>query len=110
MLSNLHTQLHFVRAIQAVDTTGVEPLRAIRDETVEGMNEQRISLETLKGILDKEELAGFRRRPRRLRNGEAGDGMADEGREEEKLVEAVTRERRERGYYLVHKGNAKGAE
>lgn len=110
MLSTLHTQLHFVRAIQAVDTTGVEPLRAIRDETVEGMNEHKISLETLEGILEREELAGFRKRPRRVRSGEVGEGKADEGREEEKLVEAATRERRERGYYLVHKGNAKGAE
>src|SRR3954454_3409908 len=33
MLKTLHSQLHFVRDIQSVDTEGVEPLQSIRDET-----------------------------------------------------------------------------
>ncbi|KAF3931238.1 hypothetical protein ABW19_dt0206026 [Dactylella cylindrospora] len=35
MLNDLHDQLHFVNAIREVDTTGVEPLVAIRDEVGE---------------------------------------------------------------------------
>ena len=39
MLSTLSSQLHFVKDIQSVDTTGVEPLRSLRDETAEGEKE-----------------------------------------------------------------------
>ncbi|KAF7551849.1 hypothetical protein G7046_g7588 [Stylonectria norvegica] len=35
MIATLQSQLQFVRAVQGVDTRGVEPLRAIRDETDE---------------------------------------------------------------------------
>ncbi|PSS00522.1 hypothetical protein BD289DRAFT_450298 [Coniella lustricola] len=112
MLETLHTQLHFVRAIQAVDTSGVAPLRAIRDETCAGQEENTITLDTLRGVLGQEEAMGFRKRPRRVPTSGALNGQdgADEGKLEEALVEAATRDRRERGYYLVHKGSAKGAE
>jgi Asp-tRNA(Asn)/Glu-tRNA(Gln) amidotransferase C subunit len=46
MLDTLAAQLHFVGKIQEVDTTGVEPLRAIRDETVGAEEEQTITLAT----------------------------------------------------------------
>ncbi|ORY64367.1 uncharacterized protein BCR38DRAFT_485526 [Pseudomassariella vexata] len=69
MLSTLRSQLHFVRAIQSVDTTGVEPLRAIRDETAEGRREQTIGLDTLKDALASEDVVGHARRPRRRRGG-----------------------------------------
>ncbi|KAI0900929.1 hypothetical protein F4806DRAFT_174915 [Annulohypoxylon nitens] len=67
MLSTLESQLQFVRAIREVDTTGVEPLRAIRDETAQGMREQTISLDQLKEALAKEDVVGHARRPRRRR-------------------------------------------
>ncbi|KAI2632030.1 hypothetical protein GGR54DRAFT_14381 [Hypoxylon sp. NC1633] len=67
MLSVLESQLHFVRAIREVDTVGVDPLRAIRDETTQGMHEQTIGLEQLKDELAREDVIGHARRPRRRR-------------------------------------------
>ena len=68
MLMTLESQIHFVKEIQKVDTTGVEPLRAIRDETAEGIEEQTITLADLKEHLDAEEVVGrngrIKRRPR----------------------------------------------
>ncbi|RAR08408.1 aspartyl glutamyl-trna(asn gln) c subunit [Stemphylium lycopersici] len=58
MLDTLAAQLHFVGKIQEVDTTGVKPLRAIRDETAAAEEEQTITLETLKDALDKETVVG----------------------------------------------------
>ncbi|OTB05329.1 hypothetical protein M426DRAFT_138400 [Hypoxylon sp. CI-4A] len=72
MLSTLQSQLHFVHAVREVDTTGVEPLRAIRDETAEGIQEQTIGLEQLKDALANEEIVGHARRPRRRRGGLVG--------------------------------------
>ncbi len=67
MIATLQSQLHFVRAIQRVDTTGVEPLQAIRDETKEGREEATVSLKDLKDILAKETLVGHYKRPRRVK-------------------------------------------
>ena len=67
LLTTLRTQLHFVRSIQSVDTTGVAPLAAIRDETARGRREQTIGLETLREALANEEVVGHSRRPRRRR-------------------------------------------
>jgi hypothetical protein len=68
MLKTLESQIHFVREIQKVDTTGVEPLRAIRDESAEGIEEQTITLADLQEHLDAEEVVGrngrIKRRPR----------------------------------------------
>lgn len=68
MLRTLESQIHFVKEIQKVDTTGVEPLRAIRDESVEGIEEQTITLADLQEYLDAEEVVGrngrIRRRPK----------------------------------------------
>lgn len=58
MLDTLAAQLHFVGEIQQVDTTGVKPLRAIRDETLEAEEEQTIILDTLKDALAKEKVIG----------------------------------------------------
>ncbi|KAF2497828.1 hypothetical protein BU16DRAFT_326346 [Lophium mytilinum] len=58
MLDTLSSQLHFVREIQEVDTKGVEPLRAIRDETSAAEKEQEINLDTLKDALAKEDVIG----------------------------------------------------
>lgn len=58
MLNTLSAQLHFVGEIQQVDTAGVKPLRAIRDETVAAEQEQTISLNMLKNALAKEKVIG----------------------------------------------------
>lgn len=67
LLTTLRTQLHFVRSIQGVDTAGVAPLAAIRDETARGRREQTIGLEALKEALANEDVVGHSRRPRRRR-------------------------------------------
>jgi Glu-tRNAGln amidotransferase C subunit len=68
MLKTLESQIHFVREIQKVDTTGVEPLRTIRDESAEGIEEHTITLADLQEHLDAEEVVGrngrIKRRPR----------------------------------------------
>ena len=58
MLDTLAAQLHFVGEIQRVDTTGVKPLRAIRDETKAAEAEQTTGLETLKEALANEKTIG----------------------------------------------------
>ena len=66
MMDDLAAQLHFVKEMQKVDTTGVEPLRAIRDETLAAEQEQEITLDTLKEVLAQEEVVGrFYKRIRR---------------------------------------------
>jgi Glu-tRNAGln amidotransferase C subunit len=72
MLKTLHSQLHFVKDIQKVDTEGIEPLQSIRDETEGGTKEITIGMEELKAAFVKEEIKGRNRRPRR-RRGEAVD-------------------------------------
>ncbi|KAI1817138.1 hypothetical protein GGS20DRAFT_534744 [Poronia punctata] len=67
MLGTLSSQLHFVRAIQSVDTAGVTPLRVIRDETTDGLREQTIGLAQLQEALDAEDIVGHAKRPRRRR-------------------------------------------
>jgi Asp-tRNA(Asn)/Glu-tRNA(Gln) amidotransferase C subunit len=58
MLDTLAAQLHFVGKIQEVNTEGVEPLRAIRDETAAAEEEHTITLETLTDALANENLIG----------------------------------------------------
>lgn len=66
MMSTLAAQLHFVKEMQKVNTTGVEPLRAIRDETLQAEKEQEITLDTLSDAMAQEEVVGkFYRRIRR---------------------------------------------
>ncbi|KHO02029.1 DUF726 domain-containing protein [Metarhizium album ARSEF 1941] len=67
MISTLREQLHFVRAVQRVDTTGVEPLCAIRDETDEARRENTVTLADMRPLLDAEEHVGHYKRPRRVR-------------------------------------------
>lgn len=58
MLSTLSSQLHFVKEIQKVDTTGVEPLRSLRDETAAGEKEAELGMEAMEDALAKEEVRG----------------------------------------------------
>lgn len=67
MLKTLNSQLHFVREIQKVDTTGVEPLRSLRDETATEANE--ITMDDLKEAFAAEEIVGNKhKRIRRRRD------------------------------------------
>ena len=66
MLRTLQTQLHFVREIQKVDTTGVQPLVSIRDETAEAKTENTIGLEDMREHLNDEEQVGKHGRLRRI--------------------------------------------
>lgn len=70
MLKDLRAQLQFVRAIQAVDTTGVEPLDAIRDETQQGKKERTVGLEDpdIKAAFAQETKVGMRGRIKTLRS------------------------------------------
>ncbi|KIW41294.1 aspartyl/glutamyl-tRNA(Asn/Gln) amidotransferase, C subunit [Exophiala oligosperma] len=54
MLDTLRQQVHFVKEIQKVDTTGVEPLVALRDETAEARSERQFTKESLREFLDLE--------------------------------------------------------
>ncbi|KAG8669861.1 hypothetical protein FPOAC2_09202 [Fusarium poae] len=67
MINTLQSQLQFVRAVQRVDTTGVEPLTAIRDETPEARQEATIGLADLQEALSKEVRIGHYQRARRVR-------------------------------------------
>ncbi|KAI0485452.1 hypothetical protein F4859DRAFT_382180 [Xylaria cf. heliscus] len=80
MLATLSSQLHFVRAIQGVDTTDIPPLRVIRDETSAGLRAQTIGLAELAEALQAEDVVGHARRPRRRRGGREA-GSSDKGGE-----------------------------
>lgn len=67
MLKTLNSQLHFVRDIKKVNTSGVEPLQRIMDETEDAIARSTISLESLKEALDGEDFQGRNKRPRRRR-------------------------------------------
>lgn len=74
MLNTLSSQLHFVKAIQQIDTTGVEPLRSLRDETSRGEMENTYDMESMKDALAQEEVVGkwhkrIRRKPHRDKDG-----------------------------------------
>lgn len=58
MIATLESQLHFVQAIQKVDTSGVKPLQSIRDETEAAEEEIEFDLESMRTELDKEEVIG----------------------------------------------------
>lgn len=68
MLKTLSSQLHFVKEIQSVDTSGVEPLRSIRDETREAEKEVEITMDDLKEAFAKEERVGRSGRLRRRKD------------------------------------------
>jgi Asp-tRNA(Asn)/Glu-tRNA(Gln) amidotransferase C subunit len=68
MLKTLSSQLHFVKEIQEADTTGVQPLQSLRDETAQGEQDAELGLEALKEALVAEDVRGrFHPRIRRRR-------------------------------------------
>ncbi|KAJ6441975.1 orotidine 5'-phosphate decarboxylase [Purpureocillium lavendulum] len=99
MIATLQSQLQFVRAVQRVDTTGVEPLRAIRDETDEGVREQTITLKDLQYALDKEQLVGHYKRPKRVREKVESDA--------EKWDPLATASTKAGKYFVVDSGTSK---
>ncbi|KAK5000597.1 hypothetical protein LTR66_000570 [Elasticomyces elasticus] len=78
MLRTLSSQLHFVREIQAVDTTGVSPLRTLRDETTEGEQRNEIGLAELKDALCGEDAVGKHHKRVRRRRDQDGQKTAAE--------------------------------
>lgn len=66
MLNTLESQIHFVKDIQRVDTTGVEPLRSIRDESAAAVQETTIGIEHLQAAMAKEQVIGRRKRIQRV--------------------------------------------
>lgn len=79
MIQTLSSQLHFVDEIQKADTTGVQPLQSLRDETAKGEQEAELGLEALKKALVAEDVRGkFHPRIRRRRDGAQSVKKADE--------------------------------
>lgn len=105
MLRDLKAQLHFVKAIQSVDTTGVEPLRAIRDETAEAEKENEINLETMKGALAQEETVG--KYHRRIRRKHVVDEESKKAEDWDVLGQASKKVGK---YFVVESGAATGSE
>ncbi|EFY87426.1 DUF726 domain-containing protein [Metarhizium acridum CQMa 102] len=97
MIATLQDELHFVRAVQRVDTAGVEPLRAIQDETDEARRENTITLADMQGLLDAEERVGHYQRPRRVRT-----RIEDESSEKWDVV--GTAGRKAGKYFVVESG------
>jgi hypothetical protein len=114
MLRTLSTQLHFVRAIQAVDTTGVEPLVTLRDETPEGIQELTVGLDDprIKEALKGESKVGRMGRVRRVRgNGKGeGNGVEDRRSTEERRWDPLrgAQGRTEGRYFVVESGRVIG--
>lgn len=79
MLRDLKSQLHFVKEIQKVDVTGIEPLQSIKDETAAAEKESEINMETLQDALKQEEVVGrYHKRIRRKQGPTyAGKGVED---------------------------------
>lgn len=83
MLRTLESQIHFVKEVQRVDTAGITPLRAIRDESPEATKESSIGLDDLKEALSKERSIGRSKKIQRVQSekntspdGDAWDGNA----------------------------------
>ena len=77
LLSDLQSQLRFVKRVQEVDTTGVEPLQAVRDETSAARDETTLGLEQLGETLKDEAILGHYKRPRRARKEVNTQGVED---------------------------------
>lgn len=70
MLQTLESQIHFVKEIQSVDTSGVAPLRSIRDETEIGQRKATVGLEDVESTLGLEKRVGMMQKIRRTKGGE----------------------------------------
>lgn len=82
-----------------MDTTGVEPLRAIRDETTRGNEQITVRLEDLEEALSRETRFGYRKRPRRVKT--ADGAGSDVTRRAEDWDPLKTAQRTAAGKYFV---------
>lgn len=106
MLKTLESQIHFVKEIQRVDTTGVEPLRSIRDESPAAVEEMTIGVEQLKDAMAREKVSGRRRRIQRVQGerNDRPDGSAWDGN-------ALGSASKTKGpYFVVETGNGDASE
>ncbi|RAL17783.1 DUF726 domain protein [Aspergillus homomorphus CBS 101889] len=76
MLDMLESQIHFVKEIQRVDASDVEPLQSIRDETPEAVKENTIGLEQLREALSKERVVGRNKKIQQKHASKFGSGHA----------------------------------
>ncbi|EKV12491.1 hypothetical protein PDIG_44150 [Penicillium digitatum PHI26] len=81
MLDTLESQIHFVKEIQLVDTTGVAPLARIHDESPAAIEEETIGIERLRGALAMERVSGRRGKIQRVpgEKNDRPDGTAWDG-------------------------------
>ena len=110
MLRTLSSQIHFVREVQAVDTTGVEPLRSLRDETNTAIKESTIGLEQMRDFLEKEEVVGKNRRIRRKKNVSSDGNEKNRGQFGEEGWDPLVLAQEKRGRYFVVRREKKGQE
>ena len=97
MLRTLGSQLHFVKQIQEVDTTGIEPFRSLRDETAAGEQESELDMAAMKEALASEVVRGkHHKRIRRNRESSAKHG--------EKWDVLGTADRKVGRYFVVEGG------
>ena len=101
LLKTLQAQIHFVREIQKVDTIGIEPLRAIRDETTEALEEEIITLQDLQPYLHKEETFGRNGRLRRRKD--AGDNGDENAHTWDPFGMSADRSKKHGKYFVVKK-------
>lgn len=77
-METLSSQLHFVNAIQQIDTSGVEPLQSLRDETARGEEERTYDLESMRDALDGEEVVGVHHKRIRRKKWQSSDGKKND--------------------------------
>jgi hypothetical protein len=100
MLATLSSQLRFVQEVQNADTTGVEPLQSLRDETAAGEQEAEIGLSTLEKALAQEDIRGTHHRRVRRR-------AAPSNIEQDETWDVIGAARRRVGPYFVVEGEDK---
>lgn len=101
MLRTLESQIHFVQEMQRVDTTGVEPLRSIRDESPAAVKETTIGLDQLKDAFAKERVSGRRRRVQRVPS--ARNGRPEESTWKGNALESASKKKGP--YFVVETGS-----
>ena len=100
MIKDLQAQLRFVQTIQSVDTEGIEPLQAIRDETEEGRKRRTFTVDSLKEEFAKEEKAGKRGRIRRRKTTE-DEASSNLETASEKKWDPLSHAKKTQGRYFV---------
>lgn len=92
-----------MREIQSVDTTGVEPLRAIRDESVQAEKELEVTVESMSEALGREEHVG--KHVKRVRRRSERDVIVEDAPTAWRPLDAA---KRSVGGYFVVDGKSDG--